>query len=71
MTFEDYAKQRVKRPKYDPSAYARAKQFMDLLKTCRCSLTTQQIRTLRGQALSGDIDGAYKGLECALRSDKK
>lgn len=26
-------------------------------------LTRQQIKTLRGQALAGDIDGAIKGLE--------
>jgi len=26
------------------------------------SLTRQQIKTLRGQALSGDVDGAMKGL---------
>ena len=31
------------------------------------SLTRQQIKTLRGQALSGDADGALKGLERILR----
>jgi hypothetical protein len=31
------------------------------------SLTRQQIKTLRGQALSGDADGAIKGLERILR----
>ena len=29
-------------------------------------LTRQQIKTLRGQALAGDIDGAIKGLERIL-----
>lgn len=30
------------------------------------NLTRQQMKTLRGQALSGDIDGAIKGLERIL-----
>jgi hypothetical protein len=31
------------------------------------NLTRQQIKTLRGQALSGDVDGAIKGLEKILK----
>ena len=35
---------------------------MGLLKANRNRLTKQQFRTLKGQVLSGDIAGAYKGL---------
>ena len=31
------------------------------------SLTRQQIKTLRGQVLAGDIDGAIKGLQNILK----
>lgn len=37
------------------------------LKVCRNRLTTQQYRTLRGQVLAGDGDGAMRGLERILR----
>lgn len=40
------------------------KRFLRRLK--EQGLTRQQIKTLRGQALSGDIDGAIKGLERIL-----
>ena len=30
-------------------------------------LTTQQMRTLQGQVISGDIDGAMKGMNKLLR----
>lgn len=30
-------------------------------------LTTQQMRTLKGQVLSGDVDGAMKGMNKLLR----
>ena len=33
------------------------------LKSCRKDLTPQQYKTLKGQMLSGDIDGALKGLQ--------
>ena len=32
------------------------------IKSARRYLTNQQYRTLRGQALSGDLDGALRGL---------
>lgn len=32
------------------------------LKACRHRLTTQQYKTLRGQILAGDPDGAMRGL---------
>lgn len=40
------------------------KRFLRQLK--EQGLTRQQIKTLRGQALAGDIDGAIKGLERIL-----
>lgn len=33
------------------------------LKSCRKELTSQQYKTLKGQMLSGDVDGALKGLQ--------
>ena len=36
------------------------------LKACRDRLTAQQYRTLRGQVLAGDGDGALKGLRRIL-----
>jgi len=39
------------------------KSFIELLKEFNGILTKQQIKTLRGQALAGDILGAMKGLE--------
>lgn len=38
------------------------KQFLKFLKTNRHRLTFQQYRTIRGQALAGDLEGARKGL---------
>lgn len=40
------------------------KRFLRKLKDH--GLTRQQIKTLRGQAMAGDIDGAIKGLERLL-----
>jgi hypothetical protein len=39
------------------------------LKACRERLTNQQYRTLRGQVLSGDSDGAMKGLRKLLKKN--
>ena len=38
-------------------------EFLRKLKACRKFLTPQQYRTLKGQALAGDLAGAIKGLE--------
>lgn len=46
----------------------RLNRFMRKLKNSRPYLTKQQYRTIKGQALSGDIDGAEKGLNSLLRS---
>lgn len=37
------------------------------LKACRNRLTTQQYKTLRGQILAGDTEGAMKGLRKLLK----
>lgn len=46
----------------DAMAYSQAKAFLDEMRNHRDILTTQEMRTLKGQALSGDINGAEKGL---------
>lgn len=48
-------------------AYANAADFLRQLRKHHRRLTRQQIRTLRGQALHGDIIGAYEGLNTILR----
>ena len=47
-------------------AYRRAHSFLTRLKRYDYCLTSQEYRTLRGQALHGDIDGASRGLSKAL-----
>lgn len=42
-------------------------RFLRLLKQYRRHLTVQQFRTLRGQALAGDLMGAQKGLARLLK----
>lgn len=37
------------------------------LKSYNGKLTYQQFKTLRGQILAGDIDGAMKGLQTIIR----
>lgn len=37
--------------------------FISELKEYRCILPKNMIKTLRGQALSGDVNGAKKGLK--------
>ena len=45
----------------------RLNRFMKKLKNSRPYLSKQQYHTIKGQALSGDIDGAEKGLNSLLR----
>ena len=45
----------------------RLNNFMKKLKNNSPYLSKQQYRTIKGQALSGDIDGAQKGLNSLLR----
>lgn len=47
-------------------------KFLKQLKAYRPFLTQQQYRTLKGQALAGDVDGAVKGLNKVLnRKDRR
>ena len=48
-------------------AWSAAQSFIRMLKGYRNVLTTQQMRTLRGQALAGDINGAMEGLRRCLK----
>ena len=50
-----------------PVAFLNAKTFLRVMQQCRAYLTIQEMKTLRGQALNGDLEGAYKGLEKLLR----
>lgn len=45
-------------------------EFMHQLKLCRRYLTQQQYRTLKGQAVRGDVVGAEKGLQRLLRKEQ-
>lgn len=54
-------------PKIDRQAYANASPFLQRLKIHRDILTFQQWKTLRGQALAGDIDGAERGLRTIIK----
>lgn len=49
-----------------PAGMNRLNETLRAIKANAGSLTRQQIKTLRGQALAGDIDGAIKGLERLL-----
>ena len=42
-------------------------KFLKILKSERGKMTKQEYKTLRGQALAGDVDGAIKGLDKCLR----
>ena len=56
--------------KPSPAAYIGAHAFLKLLRAYQSRLTAQQMRTLRGQAIAGDVDGAVKGLgRMLLRRD--
>ena len=55
------------KPVYTSNQFLRAHQFLEHLKKNSEHLTRQQFLTLRGQALSGDIEGANKGLEKIVR----
>lgn len=47
----------------DALAYTAANAFLKELKQYRDVLTPQQLRTLKGQALSGKIAEAHRGLK--------
>lgn len=58
---------REKNPEYPWENYMAAMPFLNELKQHRQILPHQALATLRGQALSGDLDGAMKGLGKLLR----
>lgn len=41
--------------------------FMKVLRANKAHMTKQQVATLKGQALSGDLEGAYKGMSTLLK----
>lgn len=53
--------------KQDAMAWSNANRFIKDLRLVKDKLTVQELRTLRGLALSGDIQGAEKGLRALLR----
>ena len=50
----------------DVVRYVNANSFLMELKRHYKRLTNQELKTLRGQALAGDVDGAIKGLHKIL-----
>lgn len=54
--------------KYSAEAYQKANTILVLLRKWRHALTPQEVKTLQGQALSGDVEGAHEGLGKILRS---
>ena len=46
-------------------------QALMQIKACKDRLTPQQFKTLRGQVLAGDPDGALKGLKRILERKRK
>lgn len=39
------------------------------IRQCKDRLTAQQMKTLKGQCIAGDISGAMKGLENILKNN--
>ena len=62
-----YDMKTAKVPRIDRKAYADAAPFLARMKVYRDLLTWKQWHDLRGQALSGDIEGAEKGLATIIR----
>ena len=48
------------------NAYLKAHTFLQVLKKYNGLITGHEFKTLRGQALAGDVEGATKGLERIL-----
>lgn len=53
---------RIAEPQIPRDVYLRSKNFLDIVRKSEV-LTPQQKRTLRGQALHGDLPGAERGLK--------
>lgn len=52
----------------DAMRYLKAREFLEKLRKHQNELDAQTYRTLKGQALSGDVQGAEKGLRRILKS---
>ena len=63
MNIQSKASREVQR---DASLYLAANPFLTRLKSYDGQISKQEYRTLRGQALSGDVQGAEKGLQNIL-----
>ena len=50
----------------DDEAYRNAHTVLQKIRQSRRRLTVQEERTIKGQALAGDIDGAERGLKKIL-----
>lgn len=55
--------------KQDAQRYLKAREFLEKLRKAQKQLDAQTYRTLRGQALNGDVQGAEKGLERIIRRE--
>ena len=47
------------------------KEFLQMLKAHKQHLTKQQFKTIKGQALAGDVEGANKGLQKLMERNRK
>lgn len=61
----------VERKETNVVNYLQARTFLEALRRNRGMLSQQQYRTLKGQALSGDVEGAIRGLERILRGETR
>lgn len=46
-------------------------KFLDSLHGNKKKLTQQQFRTIKGQAMSGNVDGARKGMQRVIRRGQR
>lgn len=53
----------------DAQRYLKAREFLEKLRKVQNKLDTQTYKTLCGQALSGDVQGAEKGLQRIMRRE--
>ena len=69
MPQKGWVKSMARKPKREPmppEAYSIARTCIRTVWGYRRYLTVQEMHTLRGQALAGDVEGAYRGLETCL-----
>ena len=46
-----------------------ANEFLKVLRDYRGKIPKQKMQTLRGQALAGDVNGAWRGLQQVIRNN--